>query len=312
MRRLACGVIAAVVFAGAVTIAAQQRIRSGISAVQLDVLVTDGNRAVRDLKAEDFEVLDYGAPQTLDSVRTELMPVSLMLVLDTSASLTGPPLEELKRGALAALDSLDPQDTVALLTFSHQVSLRQDWTHRHEDVERAIREARASGDTSLWDALYAGISHRDPVRYQDRRSLVVFFSDGADSASWLPESALLERARRTDAVIYGITVRSDDSPAMLLNRSGVELEKPALFDGTRPFGTWTTTFERITGLTGGQLFEAPSRMRLVSAFERIIGEFRTRYVLTYRPTVDVAGWHAVKVNLKNGKGQVRVRTGYMR
>jgi Mg-chelatase subunit ChlD len=52
---------------------------------------------------------------------------------------------------------------------------------------------------------------------------------------------------------------------------------------------------------------------LRSAFAQIVSEFRTRYVLWYRPEgVAATGWHPLEVRLKGAQGHVTARRGYER
>jgi Ca-activated chloride channel homolog len=233
------------------------------------------------------------------------LPVSMMLALDTSYSVRGAALDDLKEAATAALGSLDARDRVALVTFSAEIAVRAGWTADMQLVARAIKSTTAGGGTALWDAAYAAITLRDDL--PDRRSLVLMFSDGDDTASWLPQSVVLDRAKRTDAVVYGITIGENKAPSTaLLYRSGIELMKD---DGRLP----DPLLPQLADITGGQSFQAANTGRLAGAFTRIVREFRTRYLLTYTPRdVSASGWHTLDVKLKNRRGQVRARRGYLR
>ena len=68
---------------------AQQPFRSGVDVVRVDALVTDGHRPIAGLKAADFELLDNGVLQQIDSVALESQPLAVVLVLDTSGSVAG-------------------------------------------------------------------------------------------------------------------------------------------------------------------------------------------------------------------------------
>jgi Ca-activated chloride channel family protein len=279
--------------------------RTGVDAVRVDVLVSDGNRPIAGLTAQDFELFDNKVAQKIEAVAIEDLPISMMLALDTSYSVRGAALEDLKQAATAALGPLDARDRVALVTFSAEIAVRADWTADRQLVARAMAATAAGGGTALWDAAYAAMTLRDDL--PDRRSLVLMFSDGDDTASWLPHSVVLDRAKRTDAVVYGITVGENKAPSTaLMYRSGIELTKS---DGplTDPL------LSQLADITGGQSFQAANTGRLAGAFTRIVKEFRTRYLLTYSPRdVSASGWHTLDVKLKNRRGQVRTRRGYLR
>ena len=68
-----------------------QTYKVAVDGVRVDVLVADGRRAVRGLTAADFELRDRGVAQRIDSVSFEDVPLSLMIVLETSASVRGAP-----------------------------------------------------------------------------------------------------------------------------------------------------------------------------------------------------------------------------
>jgi VWFA-related protein len=157
--------------------------RSGTDAVRVDVLATDRNRPIAGLTAADFELRDNNVLQTIDAVAIEDIPVSLMLALDTSESVEGSPLSDLKRAARAAVNALGPEDRVAMLTFAGNLALRVDWTADRGLAAKAIEDTSAGGSTSLNDAAYAAMTMRDLE--PGRRSLMLLFTDGRDTASWL-------------------------------------------------------------------------------------------------------------------------------
>jgi hypothetical protein len=116
------------------------------------------------------------------------------------------------------------------------------------------------------------------------RSLVIVFSDGVDTTSWLSASSVLETAKRCDAVVYGVGV-----------------------------GKSRSSFPRdLTSATGGRLIEIQSTSDLNATFRGILDEFRQRYLLSYSPKgVAGAGWHRLDVRLKGRSATVKFRPGYL-
>ena len=179
----------------------QQTFRSGAEAVAVDALVMDGRRPVGGLTASDFELRDRGVVQSIDSVAFEDVPLNVMLALDTSRSLEGPPLEELKQAAVAVVRLLRPGDRAALITFNDYVTLRAGWTAEIRQLETAIRQTEAAGNTALYDAAYSSLTLRHT---RPGRTLALLFSDGDDTASWLPGDTVMEIARRNEVVVYAV------------------------------------------------------------------------------------------------------------
>ena len=70
---------------------------AGVEAIRLDVLVTNGDRVVLGLEASDFEVRDNGVLQDVELVSSENLPLNVILALDTSGSVAGKPLDDLRK-----------------------------------------------------------------------------------------------------------------------------------------------------------------------------------------------------------------------
>jgi Ca-activated chloride channel family protein len=280
--------------------------RSGVEAVRVDVLVVDGGKPITDLRADDFELRDNGVVQTIESVAISDVPVSMMIALDTSGSVAGHVLQELKEGVRAAAAALRPVDRAAVISFSSDVRLTMDWADATAAVPNALSGLRAGGGTALWDATFAALTFADDTPAV--RRLVLVFSDGDDTSSWLPRQSVLDKARRLDVVVYGIEIRdafTRQIPA-LHNRSGTESFKYDSPD-VSPF------LEEVADLTGGSRFRVTDAAELRKAFAKILIEFRTRYLITYTAQgVNQAGWHPLEVKLKTKKGKVTARRGYVR
>ena len=107
-----------------VVVVQAQTFKSSTEAVRVDVLVTDDGRPVRDLERQDFEVRDNGVLQTVDIVSFESIPLSIMLALDLSSSVTEEGLGHLRAAGNALLDGLTPADRAGVLTFSHALVRR--------------------------------------------------------------------------------------------------------------------------------------------------------------------------------------------
>jgi VWFA-related protein len=283
-----------------------QTFKTDVDAVRVDVLVTERNRPIAGLSKEDFVLRDNGVLQRIDSISLEEVPFSMLLALDTSSSVNGPALKDLQQAARAAIGALRATDRASVITFSDVLRRRAEWSPNRPALADAIEATRASGPTALFDAAFAALSARDPL--PGRRGLIVLFTDGDDTASWLPSHATLEKTNRTDAVVYVVTtVPPPASPDRhLYYRSGIRLTPDAGVVDRSSF------LREIAERTGGDLLITDSR-GLPATFERIVGEFRRRYLVSYMPSgVEAGGWHAIDVTLGNHRGKVTARRGYQR
>jgi VWFA-related protein len=254
---------------------------SRVDAVRVDALVTDGRQPVLGLKAEDFEVLDEDVPQQIDLTISERLPLHVVLAIDLSASVSGERLAQIRAAGRAVIDDLKRDDQAALLTFSAAVSVRATSTPDLAAVRAAIDEASGGGDTSLVDASYSALVLGE---VDDARALVIVFSDGADTASFLSPAAVLRTASRTAAVVYGAS--TGDAPTAFLSD--------------------------LCRVTGGRVLGVQSTDRLRETFLGILEEFRHRYVLSYVPRgVAKDGWHRLDVRVKGRRATVKARPGYL-
>jgi Ca-activated chloride channel family protein len=286
---------AALVFALSSTASGQ--FRSSAELVSVDVLVTDGRSPIVGLTAADFELTDNGIPQTVEQIYLEQLPLNVVMVLDSSASVRGDRLRALKAGALTVIDRLRPRDRAALVSFSHRLDLLAALTGDTASLRRSVGTLDADGSTALRDAAFAALALRTA---EATRTLVLLFSDGLDTSSILSEDRVIEIARRSDAIVYTIGIRQ--AP---VRRSGT---------GFRP-GIDTPTddrfLERLSRETAGRLLHAEQNRDIERTFARALDEFNTRYVLGYAPRgVTGSGWHRLEVRLKKRSGTVLARRGY--
>jgi VWFA-related protein len=281
MTRLAA-VSVAVLLGSAVAPSAQQPTFSAKrESVRVDALVTDRGKVVTGLTAADFEVRDNGVPQTIDLVSFQQIPLNVVLVFDASTSVSGERLTHLQTAGHALLDRLAKDDRAALLTFSHRVVLREGLTGEIARVRQALTDVQPLGDTALIDGAYATLM-LDP---QDGgRNLMLVFSDGLDTASWLTPERVLESARRSEFVVYGVSSRGPEDSKFL---------------------------EDLTDLTGGATLKIESTRDLSATFLKILDEFRQRYLISYSPAgVPAGGWHRLEVRVKGRRVTVKSRAGY--
>src|SRR5262245_10938083 len=197
-----CGVVCISMLAGATvhSMSQQATFSAKLEAVRVDVLVSDRSDVVRDLKPGDFEIRDNGIPQAVDLVSFQQIPLNVILALDVSASVSGERLDDLQKAARALLGRLTKQDKAALLTFSHAVSLRERLSSDVSRVAESLSDVQPAGETALVDGAHAAMMLEAA---DSGRNLLIVFSDGLDTASWLDPGRVLESARRSDLVVYG-------------------------------------------------------------------------------------------------------------
>jgi VWFA-related protein len=274
----------AILSAAAVTASSMQTpvFKTRVESIRVDVLVTANGRPLRGLGPLDFEVRDNDVLQTVDYAAFEEIPLNVVLALDTSASVKGDRLDHLGAASSAVLDGLESDDQSALVTFGQGVVVRSPLTPDHARTRLALDSIEPGGDTALVDAAYAGMVLAEA---DVGRGLLLVFSDALDVNSWLQEDSVLDIAKRSDVVAYGVTARSRARPEFL---------------------------EALGEVTGGDLVEIESPRDLRQTFLSILGEFRHRYLVSYSPRgVARGGWHRLEVKVKRRGARVKARPGYL-
>jgi VWFA-related protein len=266
-------------FALAASAPAQQPIFSArVDTVRVDVDVRRDERPALGLAADDFEVYDNGVRQKVDLMASSTLPVNVVLVLDTSKSLDAKERAHLTAAGTTVIDALRPDEQAAFLTFSDRIAIRSLFSSDAPALKALIAAPTPAGETALNDAAHAAMLVGTAAA---GRPIVILFSDGEDTASFLDDRAVLDTARRTGSVVCAVT---------LGERGGV---LPELAD-----------------LTGGVFVRETSLARVARRFAEILESFRHRYLVSFTPTgVSGEGWHTLSVKVKGG-GQVRARTGY--
>jgi VWFA-related protein len=132
---------------------------------------------------------------------------------------------------------------------------------------------------------------------------VLFFSDARDTSSWLTARKLVDAARRSDVVIYPVTIKTE---LPLVTVQGHPMGRPR--QRREPS---ERLLDALTEVTGGRVVYAADDAALAQTFLAVLQEFRHRYVLSFTPTgVSEQGWHSLEVKLKKRPGDVRARRGY--
>lgn len=318
--------------------------RSGIDVVRVDVLVTEENRPVTGLRESDFEVFDNGVRQQPRLI-TEREALTLVLALDTSASVRGRKLSDLVEATRSVLDDVRPGDRVALLTFSERLALECAPTTDLSTVRARLSHLSGAGSTALNDAVFAGVWL---AGREAQRSLVLVFSDGRDTMSWLKPVSVEQSIIRSGALVYGVTAGTPqrryaagpppdawrDDPTMdpALKQAYERATRPAgqpaanraeiaMDDAHAPFISAGADgllqpggFLRLAAqVSGGRVFEVETSGDLKSTFRKVLDEVRARYVLVFTPAGVRRddGWHRLEVKLAGSrKGQVTARRRY--
>ncbi len=237
---------------------------SSVDVVHVDVSVTTPKGGcVGNLERAAFTVYDNGVPQELSVFAREEVPISVVLLIDSSSSM-GSRIAMAKGAAKAFLRALKPADSVQLMQFDSTVRVIHGFTNDRQSLEASIDSIEVDGETALYDAVYIALKDlsRQKRPEEIRRSAVVLLSDGRDSRSRLTEDQVLDEARRGAAAVYtvGLPLAIDEQ---------AEAPRVKYF------------LNAVAQRTGGRSYFPKPVDDLREVYASIAEELRTRYSLAY-------------------------------
>ena len=255
------------------------------------VTVTDANnRLVTDLTREDFEILDNGRPQELTIFDNEVRPITVVVMLDTSISMTHR-LDDLYAGAEQFLLRLLPHDTATVGAFSDRIEFASGFTSDRQSLISALKRLDFGNETHLYDAVHASL---DRLEKPEGRKVILLFTDGADFGSRQSSGRALERARDREVMIYGIGLETE-----FFNGQSVVRSRP------------DSILNRYANETGGGYFDLKRNADLNASFTRIAQELRSQYLLGFSPASLDGKVHRLEVRMKRPGLKARSRRSYV-
>jgi Ca-activated chloride channel family protein len=267
---------------------------------------TSGN-PVPNLTAANFALFEDGKPVPIVHFQEETSPASIMLLIDTSSSMEGTPLQEAQRAAREFLDRTGGANEIALLAFNERVTTVAPFAERTA-VRSAVDGLRASGGTALYDAIARAIEGMRGARH--RRRAIVVLSDGKDEDSSSRYGALERLIQSSDVVVFSIGEYAE-SDRKLFATGNKFYKEPQVEANLNP--VWV--LRSVAQVSGGEAFFPRSGEPLTPLFSRIARELNHQYVLGFTPQApsDKPSFHTIEVRVQGTSlpgTVIRARKGY--
>jgi Ca-activated chloride channel family protein len=254
---------------------------SRVQLVEVYATVTDRTGGpVTGLRQSDFEVYENNTRQDISAFAAGEFPLTVALGVDRSWSMAGNPLRLAKQASQSFLRALKPDDRSMVVAINNEAEVIAPLSASRATQARAIDALDPWSTTALHDAVMATLDRLEP---EPGRQALVVFSDGADRYSHATASQVMERARRSNALIYPIAFGK---------------QRPALL-------------AELATVTGGRSFLLRDARELDATLAAIAKELRYQYLIGYAPVDAIEPgeheWRSIRVALKNAPAGVRVR-----
>ena len=260
--------------------------RTGANLVALSVSVTDnaGRRFVTDLTRADFAVYEDGVKQEVTFFESSLVPVDLILMLDTSSSMSDK-VATVHEAAINFLRTLRAGDRGAVVSFSDNVQIIEKLTGDRARLEQAVQTTGAKGGTALNNALYVALREfggETADEHVVRRRAIALFTDGEDTSSLVSFDDVMALARKAGVNIYTIALQTPNplgrtTDRRFLSRSQFSLKSLAQETGAEAFfPEQITELQNVYGAIAQELSAqysigySPSNARADGRFRRVV------------------------------------------
>ncbi len=267
---------------------------------QLYVTVDRGGRRLLSLDRDVFRLFDDGQRQEIITFERGNVPLSAILLIDSSWSMRGAALATALAGARAFVAGLHQLDRAKVMLFSDRLLAETSFTADPAAIRGALVGAVAAGGTAINDHLFQALSR---LEVEQGRRVVILLSDGLDVESVLDTQDLRNAANYTQAQLYWIRT------------GGGELRRGRNYSAWRDADSHAAELLALAEMvraSGGQILDIDRLENTSAAFSEILAELREQYVFGYYPTVDRndGSWHRVKVVANSRGAKVRTRAGY--
>ncbi len=250
--------------------------------------VNAAGQPITGLTASSIEILEDNQPAEVISVRDvsdTTQGIAVVLAIDVSESMMGEPLEAARQSAIAFVESLGPNDEVAVLAFATAVQQIQPFTTDKAAATAAIEKLQAGGVTALYDAANQAVLTASAASLP--RRAVILLGDGAEYG--------------------GASLSSPEDAYEAARASGVTIHTIAL-----GFNADTAYLQKLSGLTGGAALAAPTPDELDTQWQSIAGLMRQLIEVIVKSSVPGDGQtHTLTVRVKVGSSQAEA-TGTFR
>src|SRR3954470_6293531 len=271
------------------SLAAQQQptFKAGTQVVSIFATVTDTQkRLVSGLAQDDFAVFDNEKPQPVVYFDNSIHPINVVVMLDTSGSMTLT-IDLLKQAAEQFLLRLLPDDKARVGAFNDKIQFNAKWSNNRDQLITDAKNLDYGNGTRLWDAVGASL---DELKTQDGRKVILVFTDGDDTESKLRLGTIIDRARAEEVMIYAIGLASKFMGTTTKPDSGLR---------------------KIADETGGGYFELKRATDLAPTFTKVAQELHSQYVIGFTPTLLDNKVHKLAVKMKQPGMTAQARRSYL-
>jgi Ca-activated chloride channel family protein len=261
-----------------------------IDAEYIKVPVTvlgENNQSITGLTREDFQLFDEGEARPIHNFVLDEMPIHVVFLLDSSASLKEE-IQEIQYAALRFAQAFGPEDRLAVFSFSDGITLLQDWTNSYKKLRKSLKKLKKGYRTALYDALLQTASEK--LRKVSGKRVIILLTDGLDNESEASYANVMNELIASNTVLYIVSRTRLIQPKVgeserieFLNRvMKTVLDEDEDFVEIY-FRLKEKSMNYLAETSGGRVFYPEQLNELGENYLQIARELKSQYVLTFLP-----------------------------
>jgi len=288
-----------------------------VNLVKVPITILDPKGAsVLDVRRQDFVLFEDGAQQQIRSFGIDRNPVSVVLLVDTSATVEAEE-KQIKEAAESFAEALGGDDRISIITFDDDVALLQNWTSGPRQIRKALRKIKPGLRTALYDAMYAAA--HDQLDGVDGRKAIILLTDCLNNqsrVSFLDASLAIVQSQ---ASLYVVSKTVIVRKAARLQRRVVMLQDIY----KHLFGTDSDYVEEffqkreaemidLAEKTGGRCFFPSDYGEIRGVYDEVARELKSQLFMTYisNQTKPPNSYHRIAVDYLQPSSRLIYRKGY--
>lgn len=257
------------------TAAGQAAIRVGVSLVRVDATVqTKDGDLIKGLSKENFEIYEDKIKQEITYFEPVEGPITAVLLTEFSKAIPWQFLYEAVMASYTFVYQMRPGDWFAVMAYDMTPEILVDFTQNKAEVFGALRKLNSPAfrESNLYDSMWDVLDRTEEL---DQKLAIILLSSGLDTFSKKNLSDTLNRVKRTNAVIY---------PVSLGGNFRARYEDNLATDGRLNLQQGDAALKYMAKYTGGTAFFPRFNSQFDGIFQTISALTRHRYALGYTPS----------------------------
>lgn len=250
-------------------------------------VLDDRNRSILGLTRDDFQLFDEEEVRPIENFVLDEMPIHVVFLLDSSGSLKDE-IQEIRNATLRFAQSFGEEDRIAVISFSDEFKLLQDWTNSYKQLRKSMKKLKKGYRTALYDALLSTASEK--LRNIAGKRVIILLTDGLDNESAASYATVMNELIASNIVLY-IVSRTRLVQPQVEESKRVEFLNRVMKDVLGEdedfveiyFRLKETSMNHLAESSGGRVFYPEQLRALGQSYVQIARELKSQYILTFLP-----------------------------